>query len=206
MTVNFEPIERTSRDLTLSRARLPHGRPLELDLVHISWTRPIHNSLVPLRLFLLPLLNPLRIKLKQHDLINDTLAFLTLYGSASLAGWTKLVTLDFKNRIPVARDGIGPSTLLGLPRPTLDRRRIVRLLVDELVDLGLTEDPPPLGIFLTQLIRAFSADMGLDGMQEGSVVLVVRDEAQRDAAKQAIESCVPVHRKPLFAVEVEATE
>jgi len=92
-----------------------------------------------------------------------------------------LEVVDLKGSISFMRPelGHGPYTFAYLRPPSLDRRRVLRLhsssfLLDSLLSF-------------VKFVRNISVVMGMSLMQEGSMVLVVGSQEEKEQAEEAIQ-------------------
>lgn len=194
LTVTIRDDDRQA--LCLSASRFPDGWTLPLDCFTVSWVSS--SYIAPLRLVLFPILNPARAVFRRRQVDS---VWTGLPGSVSLDRWTDLEVIEFEGSIFVAHDSIHRNRIGGLPRPTLDRRRVVRLHVGSLCSPANV----PLSLFLKHAVLHHAFSLGLDGMQEGSIELVVGGEEEKAAAEVAVSvsDTVPEKYRSLFTVVVD---
>ncbi|KAL7413252.1 hypothetical protein BDY24DRAFT_389447 [Mrakia frigida] len=172
----------------LSFDRILKTDPLPLNLLSITSRFDQHPYLDPIYSSLLPRLNPTRFNFTVSERPFTASSWLGL-GVPPLLSWNRIQILEFKGVIPFSfHGGIG-----GLPSPSLGRRRVVRLHVSTLF-FQRHED---VDLLLRALFRN-GIVVGLEFMQDASIMLLVRSEKERRGTEVAIERLEKTKR--LFSV------
>jgi len=181
----------SSSFLHLSFSRLDDPIPLDqldvqLRTTHTSVYRALHTTV-------LPRLNPTSFTCSLLGEEGNESVWLSLSRAyPTLDSWTRTEELRFVGGIVYSQPCNGPLLLGSIPQPFLHRRRIVRIQVDVRLVASV----------LLRLARGRS--FGFEGMQDGSMRLVVKSEEEKVAAEEIVRASSEIERwRRVFAVEVE---
>jgi len=167
--------------------------PIPLSLRKI--TGSYENDLVFDRLhtFLLPHLNPLQFEYIVHDLPHNASPEFWMSQDLSTLPFLRLKVLKLRGFVPF----MNGQHLVGLPSPTRDRRRIVRLHLPSLL-----YDQYPDVASLVETLSQWEEVFGLEDMQKGSMVMVIQTEKEKREVTTSLGQ-VKKRWRSLFQVELE---
>ncbi|KAL7413566.1 hypothetical protein BDY24DRAFT_388937 [Mrakia frigida] len=190
---------RVPNSLSLSSSRLDDQRPLLLEHLEVSSD---YSKVEVLRLLyssLFPRLNPTRCsyKIVGRALPQAHWVHLSHNYPTQLLGWTQIQTLDLSGVFPRVFLN-GQDHLAGLPPPFPDHRRVLRLRVASLLSSSTGSES------IMDIIGRNPVFFGLEEMQDGSIVLVVKSEEEKREAEAAVQTSQRIERwRHVFIVELE---
>jgi len=119
--------------------------------------------------------------------------------------WTRITTINVEGGFPIASSPpmwgyYGPTLFAGLPAPEKESRRVVRVHVGTFSFQFEKANENVVSFLVGKKKRRDR--MGLRGLQEGSIVLVVKSEQEKNEAEGWVEETDEKWRS-LFAVELE---
>ncbi|KAL7413666.1 hypothetical protein BDY24DRAFT_389216 [Mrakia frigida] len=201
LTLEFSSVP-APKAISISSSRLDDERPIPLDYLGISLDYSKTESLPPLYSSLFPKLNPNRCSYQVAGRPFTSVRWVDLDGQSNslLLGWTRIRSLDIVGVFPFMFFN-NYDHLAGLPSPSPDHRRVLRLHVTSLRyrSLNLPDIKP-----LLDDVGDHSDVFELDGMQDESVVLVVKSEEEKGEVEAAVRASQKLARwRHVFVVELE---
>ncbi|KAL7413684.1 hypothetical protein BDY24DRAFT_415264 [Mrakia frigida] len=201
LAIDFSSLSPVPNSLSISSSRLDDERPIPLDYLEITldYSKTGILSLLCARLF--PRLDPERCsyEIVGRALRQNRWAEMNHQDTTQLLGWSRIQTVDIIGVFPFTVFNTRDH-LVGLPSPFPAQRRVVRLHVASLLSLAYPDIDALVGN-----IGSHSRFWGLDGMQDRSVVLVVRTEEEKREAEAAVQTSVLIQRwRPAFASCLES--
>ncbi|KAL7413561.1 hypothetical protein BDY24DRAFT_58583 [Mrakia frigida] len=186
--------------LSISFSRLDDQRPLPLEHLEVSLDySKVEEVLWLLYYSLFPRLDPTRCsyKIVGRALPQTPWVNLSRNHTTQPLGWTQIQTLDLSGVFPCVFNG--HRHLAGLPPPFPDHRRVLRLRVASLLWSLYTNSEA-----IMVLIARNPVFFGLEEMQNGSIVLVVKSEEEKREAEAAVRTSEIIERwRNVFAIELE---
>ncbi|KAL7413619.1 hypothetical protein BDY24DRAFT_59766 [Mrakia frigida] len=200
LCVDLTSLSSVPKSISISSSRLHDERPIPLERSGIRLDYSKVEILQLLYSSLFPRLDPTRCS---HKIVGRPLqqvrwVHLQRKDTKELLGWTQIQTLDLSGVLPSVLLG-GRHYLAGLPSPSPGQHRVVRIHVGSLL-YGLRRDSKS----FVDMIGEYSSLSGLDGMQDGSVVLVAKSEEEKGEVEAAVRTSQRLARwRHVFAVELE---
>lgn len=208
LTIDFVSLPILPKNLRVSSSRFDVAGPLPLDNLQVHYQDGfLHDpTLEVLYSSLLPHLNPARCTFHAFEVEQEERDYLawTQLGTSSLFGWSRLTQLDLIGLIPyTGRNHM--DHLVGISSPSLLRRLQLRIHVGSFVPPFHNHDGSvrELDNFFTDFVLD-SVHLGLESMQPGSLVLVVRsEEERRDLEKVVRENQEISEWRSVVAIKLE---